>query len=32
MVEVLKNRCRFVIEVVTAVADAIGKQYTGIRL
>jgi N-ethylmaleimide reductase len=26
------NRCRFVIEVVTAVAQAIGKEKTGIRL
>ena len=28
----IENRCRFVIEVVTAVADAIGKGRTGIRL
>jgi N-ethylmaleimide reductase len=28
----IENRCRFVIEVVTAVADAIGKENTGIRL
>jgi N-ethylmaleimide reductase len=28
----IENRCRFVIEVVTAVADAIGKAKTGIRL
>ena len=28
----IENRCRFVIEVVTAVADAIGKGKTGIRL
>jgi len=28
----IENRCRFVIEVVTAVADAIGKDRTGIRL
>ena len=28
----IENRCRFVIEVVTAVADAIGKQNLGIRL
>ncbi|MDD4646386.1 MAG: alkene reductase, partial [Bacteroidales bacterium] len=28
----IKNRCRFVIEVVTAVAEAIGKEKTGIRL
>ncbi|HEY4196081.1 MAG TPA: alkene reductase [Mucilaginibacter sp.] len=28
----IENRCRFVIEVVTAVADAIGKEKTGIRL
>jgi N-ethylmaleimide reductase len=26
------NRCRFIIEVVTAVAEAIGKEKTGIRL
>lgn len=28
----IENRCRFVLEVVTAVAEAIGKQNTGIRL
>jgi len=28
----IENRCRFVIEVVTAVAAAIGKEKTGIRL
>lgn len=28
----IENRCRFVIEVVTAVAEAIGKDKTGIRL
>jgi len=28
----IENRCRFVIEVTSAVADAIGKQNTGIRL
>jgi len=28
----IENRCRFVIEVVTAVANAIGKEKTGIRL
>ncbi len=28
----IKNRCRFVIDVVTAVAEAIGKEKTGIRL
>lgn len=28
----MENRCRFVLEVVTAVADAIGKGKTGIRL
>jgi N-ethylmaleimide reductase len=28
----IENRCRFVIEVVTTVADAIGKEKTGIRL
>ncbi|MEP7319772.1 MAG: alkene reductase, partial [Panacibacter sp.] len=28
----IENRCRFVIEVVTAVAVAIGKENTGIRL
>ena len=28
----IENRCRFVIEVVTAVAKAIGKDKTGIRL
>ena len=28
----IENRCRFVIEVVTAVPDATGKQNTGIRL
>ena len=28
----IENRCRFVIEVVTAVADAIGKGVTAIRL
>lgn len=28
----IENRCRFVLEVVTAVADAIGKEKTGIRL
>lgn len=28
----IENRCRFVIEVVSAVADAIGKEKTGIRL
>ncbi|MFM9910129.1 MAG: alkene reductase [Chitinophagaceae bacterium] len=28
----IENRCRFVVEVVTAVADAIGKEKTGIRL
>lgn len=28
----IENRCRFVIEVVTAVAEAIGKDQTGIRL
>lgn len=27
-----QNRCRFVIEVVTAVAESIGKEKTGIRL
>lgn len=27
-----ENRCRFVIEVTTAVAEAIGKEKTGIRL
>jgi N-ethylmaleimide reductase len=28
----IENRCRFVIEVVEAVAEAIGKEKTGIRL
>ena len=28
----VENRCRFVLEVVTAVAEAIGKEKTGIRL
>jgi N-ethylmaleimide reductase len=28
----IENRCRFVIETVAAVADAIGKENTGIRL
>lgn len=28
----IENRCRFVLEVVSAVADAIGKGKTGIRL
>jgi N-ethylmaleimide reductase len=28
----IENRCRFVLEVVRAVADAIGKDKTGIRL
>jgi len=28
----IENRCRFVIEVADAVADAIGKEKTGIRL
>jgi N-ethylmaleimide reductase len=28
----IENRCRFVLEVATAVADAIGKEKTGIRL
>lgn len=28
----IENRCRFVLEVVTAVAEAIGKDKTGIRL
>ena len=28
----IENRCRFVIEIVTAVAEAIGKEKTGIRL
>lgn len=28
----IENRCRFVIEVVNAVAEAIGKEKTGIRL
>ena len=28
----IENRCMFVLEVVTAVADAIGKEKTGIRL
>ncbi|MDD2820216.1 MAG: alkene reductase [Flavobacterium sp.] len=28
----IENRCKFVIEVVTAVAHAIGKEKTGIRL
>jgi N-ethylmaleimide reductase len=28
----IENRCSFVLEVVTAVADAIGKDKTGIRL
>ncbi len=28
----IENRCRFVIEVVTAVAEAIGKGKTGVRL
>lgn len=28
----IENRCRFVIEVATAVAEAIGKNKTGIRL
>jgi N-ethylmaleimide reductase len=28
----IENRCRFVIEVVTAVAEVIGKDNTGIRL
>ena len=27
----IENRCRFVLEVVTAVAEAIGKENTGIR-
>lgn len=28
----IENRCRFVVEVVTAVAEAIGKDKTGVRL
>jgi len=28
----IENRCRFVLEVVTAVAETIGKEKTGIRL
>lgn len=28
----IENRCRFVVEVATLVADAIGKEKTGIRL
>ena len=28
----IENRCRFVLEVVAAVAEAIGKEITGIRL
>jgi len=28
----IENRCRFVLEVAAAVADAIGKEHTGIRL
>ena len=28
----IENRCRFVLEVVSAVAEAIGKERTGIRL
>ncbi len=28
----IENRCRFVLEVATVVADAIGKENTGIRL
>ncbi len=28
----IANRCRFVVEVVAAVADAIGKDHTGVRL
>ena len=28
----IENRCRFVLEVATAVAEAIGKEKTGIRL
>jgi N-ethylmaleimide reductase len=28
----IENRCRFVLEVVSAVAEAIGKEKTGIRL
>jgi N-ethylmaleimide reductase len=28
----IENRCRFIIEVVTAVAESIGKDKTGIRL
>jgi len=28
----IENRCRYVLEVVTAVAEAIGKEKTGIRL
>ena len=28
----IENRCKFVIEVVAAVAQAIGKEKTGIRL
>jgi len=28
----IENRCRFILEVATAVADAIGKEKTGIRL
>jgi len=28
----IENRCRFVIEVVSAVADSIGKEKTGVRL
>jgi N-ethylmaleimide reductase len=28
----IENRCRFVLELVTAVADVIGKEKTGIRL
>jgi N-ethylmaleimide reductase len=28
----IENRCRFILEVVSAVADAIGKDKTGIRL
>jgi N-ethylmaleimide reductase len=30
--ETVENRCRFVLEVVSAVAEAIGKDKTGIRL
>jgi len=28
----IENRCRFVLEIVTAVAESIGKERTGIRL